>query len=153
MKPDRMDAPMHMDATRFADLAAAFGGDLRRWPQAAREVARAWAEAHPVEAERALFEPTLIDAALHASPAPVVSMALRDRVIASASAAGSKARAIFWPGLKRLVWIGGAGWAAAACAGVVFGVTLNSHFATQVQAEAVIDQALLTGFDETEVVG
>ena len=72
--------------------------------------------------------------------------------IASAATAGLKARAA-WPDLRKLLWIGGAGWAAAACAGVVFGANLGGHLATQAQADAVLDQALLSGFDETEVLG
>lgn len=144
--------PERMDAARFGELAQAWGGDLRRWPESVRDVAGVWAEAHPFEAERALFDAHGIDALLDASPRPVVSMALRDRVIASASTAGFKARAV-WPDLKKMLWIGGAGWAAAACAGVVFGAGLSGHLAAQSQAEAVIDQAMLVGFDETEILG
>ena len=55
--------------------------------------------------------------------------------------------------LRRRVCRPRAGWAAAACAGVVFGTTLSSHLATQSQAEAVVDQAMLVGFDETEILG
>lgn len=141
-----------MDIVRFGELADAFGGDFRHWPETERDAARAWAAAHPLEAERALFDSLQTDFALDASPRPVVSMDLRDRVLASAATAGLKARAA-WPGLRKLLWIGGAGWAAAACAGVVFGTTLTSHLATQAQAEAVVDQAFLTGFDEAEVLG
>jgi hypothetical protein len=141
--------PERMDETRFGELADAFGGDVRRWPESEREAARAWIDAHPLEAERALFDARQTDAALFASPNPVVSMDLRDRVIAAASV---KARAA-WPSLRKLLWIGGAGWAAAACAGVVFGANLGGHLATQAQADAVLDQAMLSGFDETEVLG
>ena len=144
--------PERMDVARFGELAEAWGGDLRRWPEGVRETARGWAEAHPLEAERALFEARMTDAVLDASPRPVVSMALRDRVLASAAQAGLKARGV-WPGLRKMLWIGGAGWAAAACAGVVFGTTLSTHLATQSQAEAVVDQAMLVGFDETEILG
>ena len=144
--------PERMDVARFGELAEAWGGDLRRWPEGVGETARGWAEAHPLEAERALFEARMTDAVLDASPRPVVSMALRDRVLASATQAGLKARGV-WPGLRKMLWIGGAGWAAAACAGVVFGTTLSSHLATQSQAEAVVDQAMLVGFDETEILG
>ena len=138
-----------MDATRFSELAAAYGGDIRRWPDDVRDVARAWIDAHPPEAERALFDARQTDAALFASPNPTVSMALRDRVLASAT---MKARAA-WPSLRKLLWIGGAGWAAAACAGVMVGTTLSSHLATQAQADAVLEQALLGGIDEIEVLG
>ena len=51
------------------------------------------------------------------------------------------------------MWIGGVGWAAAACAGVMVGTTVSGHLAAQSQADAVIEQALLGGIDETEVLG
>ncbi len=138
-----------MDATRFGELADAWGGDLQRWPEAERDAARVWADAHPVEAQRALFDARQTDAALFASPNPTVSMALRDRVLASAT---MKARAA-WPSLRKLLWIGGVGWAAAACAGVMVGATLSGHLTAQSQADAAVEQAMLGGFDETEVLG
>jgi len=138
-----------MDETRFGELADAFGGDVRRWPEGEREAARAWIDAHPLEAERALFDARQTDAVLFASPTPMVSMALRDRVIAAASVRAQAA----WPSLRKLLWIGGVGWAAAACAGVMVGTTLSGHLATQAQADAVLEQALLGGIDETEVLG
>lgn len=141
-----------MDAARFGELADAFGGDVRRWPDEVREAARAWIAAHPLEADRALFNARQTDAALYASPNPQVSAALRDRVLASAATAGLRARA-GWPALRKLLWIGGAGWAAAACAGVVFGANLGGHLATQAQADAVLDQAMLGDFDETGILG
>lgn len=141
-----------MTETRFAELAEAFGGDLRRWPEGEVAAARAWVEAHPVAAERALFEARQMDAVLYASRNPAVSPALRDRVIASAATAGRTARAA-WPSLRRLLWIGGAGWAAAACAGVVFGTTLGGRMADDAQAFAVFDQAQTMGLDDVEVLG
>ena len=141
-----------MDETRIGELAAIYGGDTRRWPDSVRDAARAWVDAHPAEAERALFDARQTDAALYASPNPAVSMALRDRVLASAADAGLKARSA-WPSLRRLLWIGGVGWAAAACAGVMVGTTLSSHLTAQSQADAVFDQAMLGGLDDTEVLG
>lgn len=149
MTPERTTG--RMDATRFGALADAYGGDLRRWPEAEREAARGWLQARP-EAERALFEARQTDAALFASPNPPVSMALRDRVLASAATAGLQARSA-WPSLRRLLWIGGAGWAAAACAGVMVGATWSGHLTAQSQADAVLEQALLGGIDDTEVLG
>lgn len=138
-----------MDLARFGELAEAYGGDVRRWPEDVRDAARAFADAHPADAERALFDARQTDAALFASANPVVSMALRDRVLASAT---MKARSA-WPSLKKLLLIGGVGWAAAACAGVMVGTTLSTHLATQSQADAAVEQAMLGGFDETEVLG
>ena len=81
-----------MNADRMRDLAEAWGSDLRRWPDAEREAAGWFAGTRPDEAERALFSARQLDAALDAAPRPVVSAALRDRVIASAAAAGLAAR-------------------------------------------------------------
>ena len=141
-----------MTEGRIAELAEAWGGDLRRWPEGEREAARAWVEADPDAADRALFSARQTDAALDAVPRLAVSAALRDRVIASAAGAGLKARAA-WLGLRRLLWLGGAGWAAAACAGVVFGATLNGTLALERQAEAVLEQASMTGLDDLAVLG
>jgi len=141
-----------MTEGRIAELAEAWGGDVRRWPEGEREAARAWIEAHPDAADRALFEARQTDAALDAAPRLAVSAALRDRVIASAVGAGLRVRAA-WPGLRRLLWLGGAGWAAAACAGVVFGAALSGHLALERQVEAVLDLASMTGLDDTAVLG
>jgi hypothetical protein len=145
--------PQPMDETRFGALAEAWGGDLRRWPEADRGTGRAFADAHPREAERILFEADALDALLDASPRPAVSADLRDRVLAGAASPGRRRMRGAWPSLTRLLWLGGAGWAAAACAGVVFGTNLGGRLADQRQAEAVVDQAMLSGFDEMEVLG
>ena len=142
-----------MDEARLRELADIWGADLRRWPVADADAARAWSAANPALAERALFEARQLDAALDASSQPAVSMALRDRVIASAGAAGLKARTGMSAALKRLFWIGGVGWAAAACAGVVFGTTLGSRMAAEQQTDMVLEQALVAGLDDTAVLG
>lgn len=144
--------PQPMTATRFNDLAEAWGGDLRRWPEAERSAARAFAEVAPLEAGRMLAEADALDAMLEASPRPGVSAALRDRVVA-AGPRGRGAAGVSWPSLRKLMWLGGAGWAAAACAGVVFGTNLGGHLADQQRADAIVDQAMLGGFDEMEVLG
>ena len=47
----------------------------------------------------------------------------------------------------------GAGWAAAACAGVVAGVVMTDQFTANAQADAVLYQSMLVGVDDTEVLG
>lgn len=141
-----------MNAERMRDLAEVWGGDLRRWPVTERQAAEAFSRVDPEAAERALFAARQLDAALDAAPRPIVSAELRDRVIASAAAAGLRARAV-WPGLRKLLWVGGAGWAAAACAGVMFGQVLTSDFERQVQLDVVLDQASVGGLDDTAVLG
>ena len=138
-----------MTYERFETLADAYGGDLRRWPEAERAAARALLDSDPRGAAL-LAEADGLDALLDAAPRPTPSHALREAVIASAAGAGLKARR---RGPGPLAWLSGAGWAAAACAGVVFGVNLTSHLTADVQADAVLYQASLTSADDTEVLG
>jgi len=144
---------IEMDEAGLKALADIWGGDLRRWPAHQAEAAQAWASVHPQEAERALFEARQLDAALATSTAPAVSMALRDRVVASATTAGLKVRAGLPKALKRLFWIGGVGWAAAACAGVVVGTTLGGQLLAERQTEIVLEQAMVGGLDDAAVLG
>jgi hypothetical protein len=140
---------MTMTYERFEYLVDAYGGDLRRWPQAEREAARALRDADP-RAAVLLREADGLDALLDAAPRPAPSHALREAVIASAAGAGLRGRR---RGPGPLAWLSGAGWAAAACAGVVFGINLTSHLTADVQADAVLYQASLTSADDTEVLG
>ncbi len=141
---------MSMDRDRLIALIDAYGGDLRRWPEDEREAARALL-ALDAEARDRLEEAAELDAVLDASPRPAASADLRDRVIASAASAGLKPRERFHIG--RLLWWSGAGWAAAACAGVVFGIGLTTHVTADAQADAVLYQAALAGVDDVEVLG
>ncbi len=138
-----------MTAERFLELVQAWGADRRRWPEAERVAAEAFAAAHPDIADPALDEADQIDALLFASATPRVSTALRDRVIAAAAASGRTGRR--W--MDRLTLAFGAGWAVAACAGVVAGVALTSHLTADARADAVFFQATLTGVDDAEVLG
>lgn len=141
---------MSMDRDRLTVLIDAYGADLRRWPEGEREAARALLAAD-AEARERLAEAADLDAVLDAAPRPSVSIALRDRVLASAATAGLKPRRRFHMG--RLLWWSGAGWAAAACAGVAFGVGLTTHLTADAQADAVLYQASLAGVDDMEVLG
>ena len=139
-----------MTYERFETLADAYGGDLRRWPEAERAAARALLDSDPRGAAL-LAEADGLDALLDAAPRPTPSHALREAVIASAAGAGLKARRR--GGLGPLAWLSGAGWAAAACAGVVFGLALTSYMTANVRADTVLYQASLSGADDTEVLG
>lgn len=141
-----------MNAERLKQLAEAYGAYKRRWPEAERKAAEALIASDGPWADRMLFEARQTDAALDASARPMVSNALRDRVIASAMAAGlspRKARLVW----DRLVLWFGAGWAAAACAGVIAGASLTPHLTADAQADAVLYQSSLSGVDDTEVLG
>lgn len=142
-----------MTAERFLELVQAWGADRRRWPEAERVAAEAFAAAHPELAARALAEADRIDALLFASATPRVSTELRDRVIAAATAAGGQTVRAGRRWMDRLTLAFGAGWAAAACAGVVAGIALTSHLTADARADAVFYQATLTGVDDVEVLG
>lgn len=142
-----------MTAERFNALVSAYGADARRWPESERTAAQAYMAAEPGAARAALAEADAVDALLHAAPSPQVSIALRDRVIASAAEAGLKARKQGRVWLDRLALVLGAGWAAAACAGVAAGVIMTGHLTADAQADAVLYQASLQGVDDTEVLG
>lgn len=141
-----------MKVERFQALAEAYGADLRRWPATERAAAEALRLSQPVMVERLLFEAAKTDAVLHTALPPQVSMALRDRVIASATAAGLSPRRAKWLA-GRLAWFSGAGWAAAACAGVIFGLNLTTQMTADQQIDAVLYQSALDGVDDTEVLG
>lgn len=139
-----------MNAERLHELIAAYGADTRRWPEAEREAGRALLAAGQddtaVEAARDL------DHLLWASPQPAVSMALRDRVLASAAAAGLTPRRVrIWR--DRLALAFGAGWAVAACAGVAAGVLLSAQISADANADAVLYQASQLTLDDGEMVG
>ena len=142
-----------MTSERFLALVAAYGADARRWPEAERAAAQAFASSNPAAVGLALAEADAADALLHASRVAHPSMALRDRVIASAAEAGLKARREGRRWLDRLALALGAGWAAAACAGIVAGVMMTTYLTADAQAEAVLYQASLLGVDDAEVLG
>lgn len=141
-----------MTLDRLTALADAWGGDLRRWPVADRAAAERLLVTDP-GARAVLDAATAFDTLLSTSPQPRATAALRDQVITAAARAGLKPRPArrFW--LDRLVLASGAGWAAAACAGVIAGLSLTTHMTADVQADAVLYQATLAGVDDTEVLG
>ncbi|MEN5146234.1 hypothetical protein [Brevundimonas diminuta] len=141
---------MTMTRERFEYLADAYGGDLRRWPQDEREAARALA-ASDAAASALLAQADGLDALLDAAPRAVASHALREQVIAAAASAGLGRRRR--GGFGVLTWLSGAGWAAAACAGVAFGVVLNAQMTADIRADTVLYQAALSAADDTEVLG
>lgn len=142
-----------MTSERFLALVAAYGADARRWPEAERAAAQAFAADKADAVRPALAEADAADALLHASRVSHPSMDLRDRVIASAAEAGLKARREGRRWLDRLALALGAGWAAAACAGIVAGVMMTTWMTADAQADAILYQATLMGVDDTELLG
>jgi hypothetical protein len=142
-----------MTAERFLALVAAWGADMRRWPESERAAAEAFKASAPEIAGPALADADTLDAWLQESPSFQPSAALRERVIASAADAGLKARRTGKAWVDRLTLAFGAGWAAAACAGVAAGVIMAGHLTADAQADAVLYQASLLGVDDMEVLG
>lgn len=137
-----------MTPARFIALTEAYGADRRRWPEAERATADAFAVQHSDMARQVLADADDLDALLFASRPMQPSEALRDRVIAAATVRPARRT---W--LNRLGLAMGAGWAAAACAGVVAGVIMTDQFTADAQADAVLYQSMLIGVDDTEVLG
>lgn len=136
-----------MTIERLKTLAQAYGADLRRWPASERPFAESLIAAD-LAARAALDEAAALDALLAASPAPLPSAQLTARVLAAAP----KPRAARTH-RGRLAWLLGAGWTAAACAGVVAGLGLTTHLTADARADAVLYQSTLSGVDDTEVLG
>ncbi|WP_453978448.1 hypothetical protein [Brevundimonas sp. Marseille-Q4549] len=135
-----------MRIERLQALAEAYGGDLRRWPADERAFAESLVAADPA-ARVLLDEAAALDALLDASPSVAPSADLTARVLRAAPGARAKSRP------RRAVWFLGAGWAAAACAGVIAGVGLTRQMSADARADAVLYQATLSGVDDTEVLG
>ncbi|TPK70008.1 hypothetical protein FJ930_20375 [Mesorhizobium sp. B2-4-15] len=138
MTKDIEDGPA-MDAERFAALAEAYGGDLRRWPEAEREAAAAFA---PSEAGQAISRhagtlDTLLDSysvqppgkALHGS---ILRVADRHLV--------QRRRQRFW-------WLG-LGLAGIGLAGAVAGLALVTVVTPEAQPDHYVLDANATAFGD-----
>ncbi len=136
-----------MKADRLHALAEAYGADLRRWPASERVFAESLIAADP-SLKTVLAQAAALDALLDASAAPTPSTDLTARLLAAAPKA--KTRRYH---LDRIALFLGAGWAAAACAGVVAGVGLTTHVTADERADAVLYQSTLVEVDDTEVLG
>lgn len=114
-----------MDATRFEAIVEAYGAEPRRWPEAERAAAEAFARTDA--GQRALAEARALDAALDsAADAEPVSLALRRNLLAQAP----KSRALQWRAVAAL----------AACA--VFGVVAGAGGAQAIGTARAADAAL-----------
>lgn len=110
-----------MTFERFEDLAGAYGGEIARWPEGEREAARALLAANPMRLGAVLAEGAELDRLLDLAPAQRPDAALLGRLIAAAPQPVNAARR----------WIAGLGAAlglsAAACAGVMVGVSIGGQ--------------------------
>jgi len=125
-----------MNAERFETLADAYGGDIARWPQAERDAALAWRDAHPA-ARTLLAEASELDDLLGTAPAYKPDLIQRQRVIASFP---------HKPALSRpRTWLSGVALAAACAAGVVIGVNFSDSLLSDPVADTAVQTA--TAFD------
>ena len=122
-----------MTPDRFEALAQAYGGDLRRWPEAERTAAAGFALAHPVDAEKMLGHAAALDAALDRYKVPAPAADLASRILAA------RPRPADW---RRWGAGLGAGLAAACAAGVLFGIQVSEQAARDARTEAVIAAGL-----------
>jgi len=147
-----------MKAERFQAIVEAYGADPARWPQAERDAALAWAHQAGDAAQAVLAEARALDVGLAGHAAPLPDAAAFARALKGAEAVltpSPRGWSFRLPSfrLDRFRLASGAGLMAAACAGVMFGVTLTDRLTADVQADAVLYQATLSGIDDTEVLG
>jgi len=134
---------MTMTVERFADLAEIYGGDVARWPEAEREIARALLAAQPVRLEALLADAARLDRLLDLAPAQSADAALLGRLIAAAPQPASAVRR----------WLAGAGAALglgfAALAGVAVGVAIGqADHGRAPQGQSVIATDFTTDLSE-----
>jgi len=121
-------------------LAAAYGGDLSRWPAAWREEAALFAAAEPKVVQAVLAREARLDAALDAWPRAPASSALFETIVASAPPMRqrrSQPRWRWWLAPATL----GAVLASVAAAGVILGVQVSerSSLSPEQSAQSVAD--------------
>ncbi len=141
-----------MNAERLERLIEAYGAAPRRWPQDERAAAERLLAERP-DLRAALQIEADLDHRLDAAPNPRPSMALHDRVLASAIQAGRGGRSSVFGLSRPLAWLAGAGLAAATCAGALSGMALTTHMTADARAEAVYAQASFGVIDDAEVLG
>ena len=124
-----------MDSDRFEALAEAYGGDLRRWPQAEQAAAQAFLALDPA-AQAVMAAAGGLDAALDDWRVGAPSAALRERIIGGAPRP-KRAR----PSVGLWLWLSGAGFAAAAVAGVIVGIAASDAALYDVRADQVLSAA------------
>ena len=105
-----------MNATRFASLAEAYGGDLRRWPAAVQDEARDFLDRHP-DARPLLAAASDLDTMLASWTVPAAGAALHARIVAAATSRGAHVR-------RLRLWFSSLGAAAVLAGGVAAGVAV-----------------------------
>ena len=123
-----------MDMTRFEALAAAYGGDLSRWPATERAAAQALQAQEPEAAARVLGSAACLDGALDSWRVAPASQTLRAKILGGAGSRPARAAA-------RWFWLTGAGLAAAGVSGAICGAVLCGALSSGLQADALVAAA------------
>jgi hypothetical protein len=103
-----------MTPERFAELIETYGAEPRRWPEALRDTATAWMEAHPEETANALHAARRLDGVLDRYLVPGPDAKLTAAIIEAAPPLRAAAR-------RLRLWRQGAGFAALGFAGALAG--------------------------------
>ncbi|KAA3450479.1 hypothetical protein C7I87_12775 [Mesorhizobium sp. SARCC-RB16n] len=128
-----------MDAKRFAALAEAYGGDLRRWPEAEREAATAFASS---EAGQAISRHAgTLDALLDGYSVQHPGKALHDSILRAADRHLVRRR-------RQRVWWLGLGLAGIGLAGAVAGLALVSIVTPEAGSDHYVLDANATAFGD-----
>ncbi len=133
-----------MNAERFADLAMAYGGDIRRWPAEHQTSAYAWLR-DDESARGVLLEAGVLDAALNADAPTVASGMLRESILARAPRSKP-----LWS--RAGTWVSGAGLAAACAAGVFVGGVNSSSLLPNSTAGVAVTASAAPAAAATPVV-
>lgn len=140
-----------MNRERLEQLIDAYGASPHRWPESERAAALRLLDQAP-DLERMRQAAAGLDHALDAAPRPRASMALHDRVLASAVQA-ARPRLFRFEILRPFAWLTAAGLMAATGAGAVSGLAMTTHLTADARAEAVYTQADFAVIDDAEVLG
>ncbi|WP_027052552.1 hypothetical protein [Mesorhizobium erdmanii] len=138
MAEDIEDGPA-MDARRFAALAEAYGGDLRRWPQAERAAASSFASSETGQA--ILRHAGTLDAMLDGYGIRHPGKALHDTILRTANRHMVRRRR------QRFWWLG-LGLAGIGLAGAVAGLALVTVVTPEVQPDHYVLDANATSFGD-----
>lgn len=133
---------MTVGLKRFEQIIDAYGADPMRWPEAERTQTEAFM-AGSTEAQSLVEDARALDGWLDAGASHAPSDLLQHRVL---KAAPRPHGGVFG-------WASGAGWAAAAAAGLVLGLSLGQQMSLTTQADQALEQATSWSVDEAEYFG
>ena len=136
---------VELSLERFEALAAAFGGNIGRWPRAERDAAIGLTASRPAETGRLLQAAQILDVLLGAAPAEAPSSALLGAILRNASLKDEPARLWRW-----VMGFGvGAALAGTAAAGVAAGLVIApasiGTTRAPVRADPIAEASVLLG--------